>query len=321
MMKPSLLILTKPSHRSDKFKFLICKLLGSQYNLDQLIHGHPGVTRSLLDGLKKLKVSFEHNPIFVKHTFDLCLVPCSPEVVLQAINLKRRGLIKKLLVGPNISVRSNEHNSLLARSEVDICLVPSDWVKRAYIEDEPSLKKRISVWYAGVDEKFWSPTKLNKPKDSKKILIYCKTDNLALCNKIKILVARCGFIPIKIIYGEYEKKAYRRLLSDCRFSIFLSPSESQGLALAESWSMNVPSLVLRAKRNIMISGKLYTDVSSAPYLNKNVGEFWNDINNLTILLKSDRKYYPRRWILNNMTDEISINKLRKICEDKLGEKF
>ena len=91
--------------------------------------------------------------------------------------------------------------------------------------------------------------------------------------------------------------------------------------MAESWSMNVPSLVLRAKRNIMISGKLYTDVSSAPYLNKNVGEFWNDLNDLKILLNSDRKYYPRPWILKNMTDQISIKKLRKICEDKLGEKF
>ena len=57
-MKPSLLILTKPSHKLDKFKFLISNLLGSQCDLDQSIHGHPGVTRSLLDGLTKLKVSF-----------------------------------------------------------------------------------------------------------------------------------------------------------------------------------------------------------------------------------------------------------------------
>lgn len=318
MMKPTLLILTKPIYFLDQFKFWSHKLRGSQNDSSSDFLGHPAVTRSLLHGLKKLNIPFIYNPSKVDKVFDLCVVPCSPQVVIQAINFKKRGLIRKLLVGPNISVRSNEHNGLLANSEVDVCLVPSDWVKKAYIEDEPSLKNRISVWYAGVDEEFWKP---NKQIGSKKVLVYCKTNDLALCDEVELIVRECGFIPIRIIYGLYNKDTYRSILSECRFSIFLSASESQGIALAESWSMNIPTLVLRAKKNQMISGKLFTDVSSAPYLNKEVGEFWDGIEDLLYLLTSEREYQPRSWILENMTDEVSVNKLIKICEAQLGEKF
>ena len=318
MMQPTLLVLTKQFCFLDKFKFTISKLIGSQYDSSSVLLGHPAVTRSLLDGLRKLEVPFTYNPPMVSVPFDLCVVPCTAQVVLQAINLKRRGLVRKLLVGPNISVRSNEHNGLLASQEVDVCLVPSNWVKKAYIEDEPTLKSRISVWFAGVDEEFWKP---NKRIDSKKVLVYCKTGDLELCDETELIVTKSGFTPIRIVYGQYDKETYRTILSECRFSIFISPSESQGIALAESWSMDVPTLVMRAKKNQIISGKLFTDVSSAPYLNKEVGEFWDDREELSFLLTSKRKYKPRSWVLKNMTDEISVNNLIKICEAQLGEKF
>ena len=114
MMRPTLLVLTKQFCFLDKFKFTISKLIGSQYDSSSVLLGHPAVTRSLLDGLRKLEVPFTYNPPMVSVPFDLCVVPCTAQVVLQAINLKRRGLVRKLLVGPNISVRSNEHNGLLA---------------------------------------------------------------------------------------------------------------------------------------------------------------------------------------------------------------
>jgi len=318
-MNPSLLILTKRFTIYEKCKFIIYKLLGFPFILSSKIYGHPAVTRSLVDGLSKLGIPATYNPPFVSKTFDFCIVPCTPEVVVHAIQLKKRGLIRRLIVGPNISVRSNENNGLLAKPEIDVCVVPSNWVKKAYIEDEPSLKNRLRVWYAGVDESFWKPC--NTITSNNKILIYCKTDDLKLCAKAEQVVQKCGFTPIRIKYGQYNKETYRKILSEVQFSIFLSSSESQGIALAESWSMNVPTLVLRANENQMISGKLFTNVSSAPYLNKSVGDFWDNTKDLISLLTSNKKYQPRKWILKNMTDEVSAKKLINICHADYGGKL
>lgn len=51
-----------------------------------------------------------------------------------------------------------------------------------------------------------------------------------------------------------------------RFAVFLSRKESQGISLAESCSMNIPTLVWNPKKTI-IQNRLIENYTSAPYIN------------------------------------------------------
>jgi hypothetical protein len=85
--------------------------------------------------------------------------------------------------------------------------------------------------------------------------------------------------------------------------------------------MNVPTLVWHSKRNKIINGKLFRDVSPAPYLNSNVGNFWSTYKDLAALLNLKKRYEPRSWVLKNMTDKISVKNLIEITTNFSGVKL
>lgn len=101
------------------------------------ISGHYAVTRSLVEGLKKLNVSFNINPS-AKNLGNAVLVLTDICALQQAINLKRENKIKRLLAGPNLVIRANQYNEILNSKEIDLHIVPSEWIATAYVEDLPS---------------------------------------------------------------------------------------------------------------------------------------------------------------------------------------
>jgi len=216
-------------------------------------------------------------------------------------------------------VRSNEHGGILAAPEVDACLVPSDWVATAYVEDLPALTGRMRVWYAGVDETYWSPHGAGAQRTN--ALIYCKNADPEIFRTVKSTLESAGWPTVTISYGNYSKEAYRVALEKSRFAVFLSGSESQGIALAEAWAMDVPTLAWQP-RELVIGGRPYTEFSSSPYLNAKVGvrwtvqeEFESLIARLPELLS---KVSPRAWLLENMTDVHAAQKLIYIVDELLG---
>lgn len=272
--------------------------------------GHRAVTSSLREGFFQLKCPYYYNR---RGTADCVLVLSGINNLQQAINMKRSGQIKKLLAGPNVITRSDEYQGLIASPEVDICIVPSDWVRVAYEEETPSLKGRIKTWFAGVDHQYWQPTPTNEIK--KQVLIYWKTESAAFCKQIEAVIKRYDLIPICIKFGHYSHEQYKALLDQVLCAVFISVSESQGIALAEAWSMNVPTLVWNSEQ-LTAHGRVYSVVSSAPYLCSQTGAFWKTLDDLDALLKNLSKLLaecnPREWILNNCTHIHTTQKLLEI---------
>ena len=95
-------------------------------------------------------------------------------------------------------------------------------------------------------------------------------------------------------------------MANARFAIFISRNESQGVALAEAWSMNVPTLVYNPG-DFVYSGKLVTGISACPYLTDSVGRDWKTIEQLnTLLLEMNQdkfSFTPRKYVLERFTDE------------------
>ena len=118
---------------------------------------------------------------------------------------------------------------------------------------------------------------------------------------VRTAACELGWDIREIHYGRYRLEQFRHELRNCGLAVFLSDCESQGIALAEAWSCNVPTLV-------WTSDKHYPLQHVAPYLSGATGQMFEGQDDLrTLLAGSWMTDYlrPRKWVLENMSLERS----------------
>lgn len=274
--------------------------------------GHFAVTRSLIEGLEKIGASFNYNPSHLNQLADTVAVIAGVRTLRQAISLKRQGRIHHLFAGPNIVVFSSDYDSILAVSEVDAAITPCDWVIDVYLEDNPSLKGRIFSWPAGVDTDYWMPS-CNAQRNS--ILIFEKQSNglVGPVGPYANYLRSLGWAVDILSYGTYRHHQYRDFLHQCCLLVGFVTGESQGIAWAEAWAADVPTLLWRNTSNIY-RGRRYR-CSTAPYLCDKTGLFFDNLEHFKEVFaywQAHRaRFTPRAWTLANMSDEVCA---RKLCE-------
>ncbi|PKN03680.1 hypothetical protein CVU75_00955 [Candidatus Dependentiae bacterium HGW-Dependentiae-1] len=285
---------------------------------DRVQYGGPSsVTRSLYHGLENLGIPFNLNPKTEADIGDAVVVLSNIGFLQKAIALKKEKKIACLLAGPNLMVRSHEHNHIAASPEIDTYLVNSIWTKVAYIEDEPSLASHLAIWPAGVDEKYWAPTAQKNKKQISHVLVYQKNSNHQTARSVLSLLEKYGIKPVSIIYGSYSIPQYKQALDQCQYAIFIGGSESQGIALAEAWSMDIPTLVYNL-RKFNYAGKNFTINSFCPFLTEKTGVDWRELGELEGWIKAMPlcidEFSPRAWTLENMTDTVCAQHLLKMID-------
>lgn len=295
--------LTSFCHLKSLFKKLFSPLRGDSYG------GHHGVTRSLINGLRQECFQFNYNPLPMK-LHRTCIVLSGIDTLIYAIEQKKNGKIDRLIAGPNVITIPSEVNSLIASPAVDICLVPSTWVKDLYLAVSPELINRLIIWPAGVDADFWSPEISDERmgEDHKEYLFYIKGgEGQRFFSTYAKEFDRIGISYDTITYGQYTASQYKHLLSKSKLMIVLGGTESQGIAFAEAWSMNVPTFIRSVDSWKSPSGISY-DAEAAPYLSSETGAYFSDLSELLALLMAiydaELKYSPRAWVLNHMTDRV-----------------
>jgi glycosyltransferase involved in cell wall biosynthesis len=268
--------------------------------------GHPGVTRSLIEGLKQLAgIDWLYARRFGNLRAKTVHAVADARAVRTGISAKRSGKCDRLIVGPNIVVRAFEENAVLASPEIDLVLVPSKWVKDAYEADEPRLIGRVAIWPAGVDADHWAPSGGKRTK----VLVYEKRQPEA-SKQASEVIRSAGFEPVTIRYGNYQPEEFKRALEEAIACVVVGLSESQGLALAEAWSMDVPTFV----RRYDFIPEEGIACSAAPYLTNATGAFWSTDEELRDLLASGTNdYTPRDWVLANNTDRHAAEALVRIA--------
>ncbi|MDQ3245115.1 MAG: hypothetical protein M3P22_02120, partial [bacterium] len=176
----------------------------------------------------------------------------------------------------------------------------------------PALRGRVVPWYAGVDTTYWKPN--NKAKN-KEVMVYFKNAPKAFLTEVELILKKYGYTIHRVVYGHYSKNHFKKILEKSIFSIFLSITETQGIALAEAWSMDVPTLVWDPEiEHYYLRG---VKTTSAPYLRKENGMRWKELRELDILLSDGNlnleSFSPRVWVLNNMTHKHSAELFLNIC--------
>jgi hypothetical protein len=256
-----------------------------------------------------------YNPSTLREVASIVVVLSGIDALEQAIAWRRKRWIDCLMAGPNLVVLPHEANGILKSPEIDYCIVPSEWVAAAYQQDAPILTGRIRVWPAGVDENYWAPVGRG---DSRRVLIYWKTEPQEFLDAVVSVAERAGFTVDTVRYGAYGREEFKEKLSRAGIAIFISRSESQGIALAEAWSMNVPTLAWDPAE-LTYEGRRYDPVSSCPALTEETGRRWKKLDDLERELANlnwTPAAAPRNWLLENMTDERCALRLLEIASGR-----
>lgn len=307
--------LTKAIRNSLRFSRTFIKT--GVVDLDIFIYyGHTAVTKSLVYGMRDNMAEFNFNPFTTESIGNTVIVLNDVQALKQAIQWKKERRIKALLAGPNIVELPTKYNNLILSPEIDLVIVPSEMTVSIYKKLNPCLSGKVVSWYAGVDTAYWRPRNLPEKK-GKEVIVYWKNAPKAFSLEVELILKHKGYKINRVIYGHYSKARFKRLLERSVFAVFLSISETQGIALAESWAMNVPSIVWDPEIEHYYLRGIQT--SAAPYLSKDTGIRWRELEDLELLLSNAslllEKFSPRDWVMKNMSNKVSSEMLIQICKD------
>ena len=100
------------------------------------------------------------------------------------------------------------------------------------------------------------------------------------------------------------------------YIIYLQASESQGLALQEAWSYNVPTLVYQNEKMVYKGYTIEAEKLSAPYLTNEAGQFFT-LDNLKEILSNLNlnNFDPKRYCEDNLSDKKSTQKYLAIIRN------
>lgn len=323
MSCPALTVLTTPILPASRRAYITLRGLGRRILKPgtpglpgRRYPGHYGVTRSVVEGLRAIGADFNFNPVSFSELARVVYAPAN-EALRQAIDLKRRGAIEFLVAGPVNAWFADECGGIMLAPEIDQAIVASEWMIDFY-RDAPDLARKSRACPCGVDAEFWKP--MGTPKESA-CVVYWKSGDERFCEEVESIVRRSGLEPVRVRsrHGEhhiFSPPELRAALDRAVLSVFLSTFESQGIALAEAWSMNVPTVVWNPQGEAEWQGRRFKSESSAPYLSRSTGIAVRDIGGLDGAIKQALAtldtFQPRGWVLEHMTDAICARKLYEI---------
>lgn len=286
--------------------------------------GHYALVRSVVEGLRAIGADFNFNPESFSDLGRVVYAPAN-EALLQAAQLKRAGKIDFLAAGPVNALFADDADGILQMPEIDLLIVPSEWTIDFYRE-VPELVRKAHICPCGVDAEAWKPSGAQKEASA---VIYWKSGGERFCEEVESSVRRCGLTPqrVRSRHGEHNiftPDELRRLLDRSVIAVFLSTFETQGIALAEAWSMNVPTIVWDPQGDAEWRGRHFTSGSSAPYLTPATGLASRDTAGLETAIRqalaSLGGFRPREWVLTHMTDAICSRQLFDLITDEASRK-
>lgn len=278
--------------------------------------GHYAVVRSVVEGLRAIRADFNFNP---RRFGELARVVYAPanEALRQTIELKRRGAVDYVVAGPVNALFADESDGILLTPDIDLVIVPSEWTIDFY-RGFPALESKSRVCPCGVDAEVWKPTGRAKERTA---AVYWKSGDERFCGAVEAIVRRCGLEPLRIQsrHGEHDlfkPSAYREALDRSVAGVFLSTFETQGIALAEAWSMNVPTVVWDPQGDAEWRGRPFKSASSAPFLTPDTGVTFRALDDLEPALRKALNqlttFRPREWVLLNMSDAVCSKMLHDL---------
>ena len=238
--------------------------------------------------------------------YDVVYSPCNPIDIKKYPNTK-------FIFGPHFSVFP-DNKILHIKGKNSVYNLLSSWVVELWSRDKITDGLTLVELPFGVDTLRFNYIKPIKERNNV-ILYYKDRDPLELEFIKKYLVSAGVSFRIFSYSEKYTETDYINYLQNTKYCIWLGRHESQGFALEEALSCDVPLLVWNVKSMNQTYGTSCDDIpaTTIPYWDERCGEFFYRDHEFektfTLFISKLETYKPREFILENL----SIDK----CEEKL----
>ncbi|MGZ3819061.1 MAG: glycosyltransferase [Mucilaginibacter sp.] len=279
---------------------------------------------NLCRGLDELKIDYDINLPFKK------IQSGEPVVVLGNGEYALNGYDQKnpIIAGIGLMTHPAEWPDLFNEYPVAKYLQHSDWTRNIYARYYGA--DRCGLWLAGIDTDKWAPSPVSDKKFD--FLVYNKImwDKEKTSNELKTPILKkldqVGLSYHEITYGQYQESEYYSLLQQSKAMLYLCEHESQGFALCEALSMNVP--VLAWDQGFWLDPNRFgwgeekpVPASSIPFFSESCGMsfkgfegFESKLHSFLDELKSGY-FHPRDYVLENITLKKSAQRMLEIVDE------
>ena len=256
--------------------------------------------------LQYLKYEFKWGNINDIKNYDIIYSPSYP------IDSSKY-LSKKFIFGPHFSVFPDYKINLINNKHSNaIYIQPSKWASDVWINIGVEQIIPIKTFPFPVNTNKFQPININRDK----VFIYFKRRKPEELNYLLNFLSNKN-IEYRIFdyIKRYNEEDYLNYLQQSKYGIILDAHESQGFAIEEALSCNVPLLVWNTHFMSQEYGGNYQNIpcTTIPYWNDKCGEFFYKqeefINTYNKFINNIKNYKPREYILENLSVE------------KCGEKF
>jgi len=261
--------------------------------------------------LSFLKIEYKYGSLNDIKNYDIIFSPENPIDTSKYPN-------HKFIFGPHFSVFPN--NKIKQINNIhnnSIYIQPSEWVRNLWSKYLIKYNIKTITFPFPVNTEMFKPIK-NYEKN--KVFIYFKRRKPEELKFLQTFLKN-NKIEYKIFdyVKRYRQKEYLKYLQESKYGIILDAHESQGFAIEEALSCDVPLLVWNTKFMSQEYGGNYSNIpcTTIPYWDNRCGEFFYESNDFEIkyneFINKLDMYKPRQFILETLSNEnCSINLINLI---------
>jgi glycosyltransferase involved in cell wall biosynthesis len=240
--------------------------------------------------------------------FDAVYSPCQPIDVSKYPNTK-------FIFGPQFSVFPDDRLNIIKGTNSVYNLL-SDWVINIWSKNKLCDNLKLTALPFGVDTEKFIDTKSIQERNN--IIIYfkhrCPKDLHYIEDFFKNKNTQYQIFSYD---NRYDENDYLASLQNAKYCIWIDAHESQGFALQEALSCNVPLLVWNVTSMNQEYGSNYSNITATTtsYWDEKCGEIFYSIDEFPDIynkfISNLENYKPREFILENLSIDV--------CEKKLIE--
>ena len=228
--------------------------------------------------------------------------------------------MKKFIFGPGFSTFPN--NRLLAINNIhnnSIYIQPSKWAADTWRNLNVEKVIKIKEFPFPVEMDKFSPIKNTEKNEI--FIMFKQRDPKELEYIISFLSKISVNYKLFNYQTKYNENEYKSCLQNAKYGIWIGRHESQGFALEEALSCNIPLLVWDVNFMSQEYGYNYPDIPATviPYWDNRCGEYFKEKENFEetyykLINKLDT-YKPREYILENLSPEKCGDNFIKLIND------
>ena len=244
-------------------------------------------------------------------SFDCVISPCEPIDVSKYPNMK-------FIFGPQFSVFP-DNRLVIIKGENSVYNLLSDWVINIWKQSPICNNLKLIPLPYGVDtEKFIN---IQHIRERNYVIVYFKHRNPSDLKLVETFLKNKNVSYNIFSYDQkYNEDTYLTCLQHAKYAIWVDAHESQGFAIQEALTCDVPLIVWNITSMNQEHGSRYSNLpaTTTSYWDAKCGEIIYQFDELDDVYKkfivNIESYRPREFIVENLSVEECENKLIKTIE-------